>query len=70
MKLATAIALFKLVTAIFAAFQQTRWYQQGREAVYAELSEEQRKRIEMAEAARADADAFADGGVRDPRQRD
>jgi hypothetical protein len=69
-KIATAITLFKLVVAIVGYFQQQRWYQEGRAAAYADMDEEQRKRVEMAEAARADADAFASGELHDPRQRD
>ena len=69
MSLTAKIALAKLVLALIELFQKQQWFQEGRDAVYAELSEEQRKRIGMAEAARADADAFADG-VRDTRQRD
>jgi len=70
MKVSLAIALFKLVTAIVRLFEQQHWYQEGRAAAYAEMDEEQRKRLELAEAARRDADAFADGSVRDERQRD
>jgi hypothetical protein len=65
-----ALALFKLVTGLVRIFEEQRWYQDGRAAAYAEMDQEQRKRIDMAEAARHDADAFAGDGVRDPRQRD
>lgn len=45
-----------------AFFQEQGWYQKGRAAAYAEMDEEQRKRVALAEAARADADALNDAG--------
>lgn len=48
--------------------QEQRWYQTGRDAANAEANEEQRKRIEEARAAAADA---ADvNSLHDPRNRD
>jgi hypothetical protein len=67
-KLELAIALFKLVTAIVRFIEQQRWYQQGRDAANAEANEEQRRRIEAANAARADADDL--DGLHDPRRRE
>ena len=65
-----ALALFQIAVQFMAGIQRAGWYQQGRAEAYAAMDEEQRRRIALAEAARADADAFADGGLRDPRQRD
>lgn len=66
----TARLLFQIAVQFIAAVQRAGWYKQGREAALAEMSEEQRRRIALANAARADADAFASGELRDPRQRD
>ena len=64
-----ALALFKLINALVTIFEQQQWYQQGKAAADAEANAEQQKRIDAANAARADADKFA-GGVHDPDQRD
>jgi hypothetical protein len=70
-KLSLAIALFKLVVAIVGLLEKQRWYQEGKAAANAEASAEQQRRIEAANAARADADALsADDRVRDPYRRD
>jgi hypothetical protein len=66
-KIDLAIALFKLITALVRFFEQQHWYQEGRDAANAEANAEQQRRIDLANAARADAD---DLGVPDPRQRD
>lgn len=70
MKLSLAVALFKLVTALIRLLEQQRWYQEGKAAADAEANAEQLRRIDLANAARADADEFADGVRHDPRQRD
>lgn len=60
-----AIALFKVITGLLRYFEEQRWYQDGKAAAYAEMDAEQRKRVEAADAARADADALnAAGGLR------
>jgi hypothetical protein len=65
-----ALTLFKIAVTIIAAIQNSAVYQQGRKAAYADMDDEQKARLALAEAARADADIFADGSVHDPRQRD
>lgn len=70
MTAAQALGLFKIAVRLIAAIQDSKWYRKGREAAYAEQTEEARQRIAEADAARADVDAFASGKLRDPRQRD
>ena len=70
MSLQLALLLFKLINTLVTMFEQQQWYQQGKAAANAEANAEVQKRIELANAARADADQFASGGVHDPAQRD
>jgi hypothetical protein len=70
MRIELAVALFKLITAIIRLFERQHWYQEGRDAANKEANEEQLRRIEAANAARADAEHIDAGGVPDPRQRD
>lgn len=65
-----ALSLFQIAVQLMAAIQRTGWYNQGKAEAYAHMDDEQKKRIALAEAARADADAFATGDVRDPDRRD
>lgn len=69
MKAKTALLLFQIAVEIISAIQRASWYQQGREAALADITEEQRERLKLAEAARLDADIFASGGLQDPRER-
>lgn len=59
-------ALLEILAKAFLGFIR----EQGRAEVRKEIDDEQQRRIDMANAARADADQFATGGLRDPRQRD
>ena len=65
-----ALALFKLINALVTIFEQQQWYQQGKAAANAEANAEVQKHIDLANAARADADQFANGVQHDPNQRD
>jgi hypothetical protein len=68
--LSLAVTLVKLILALMSFFERQVWFQQGKAAADAEANAEEKRRIDMANAARADADEFASGGVLDPRQRD
>jgi hypothetical protein len=70
MTAAQALALYKIVARIIAAIEGTKFYQEGKEAAYAEQAEEARRRIAEADAARADVDALATDDVHDPHRRD
>lgn len=65
-----ALALFQVAVQIISAIQRAGWYQQGRDAAYADMSDEQKRRLALAEAARADADIFASGELHDPNELD
>ena len=69
MSLQLALALFNFVNALFSFFERQHWYQQGKAAADAEANAEQKRRIDEANAARADADDFADGRLHDPNDR-
>ena len=69
MSINLAITLAKLILALMSFFERQVWFQQGKAAADAEANAEQKLRIEAANAARADADEFASGGVRDPNDR-
>jgi hypothetical protein len=64
-----AIQLVKLILALLSFFERQVWFQQGKAAADAEANEEQKRRVDAANAARADADEFASGGVHDPNDR-
>lgn len=63
-------ALVDLLVRLASALQQMKWYREGKADAYAEMDEEQRRRLEAAEAARVDADTYASGELHDPRRRD
>lgn len=60
------IACIELLSAIVERFKQAEWYQKGVADANSKADGEQQKRIDLANAARADADHIAAGGLPNP----
>lgn len=70
MNLSIILTLLKLALWVVQALERAKLKAEGKAEAYAEASKIQSERIEAANAARADADHIAAGGLLDPFDRD